>query len=172
MKKILHELSNCEEKLNYNEIENLIEYLVDFDPRQIIGIGAGRMGFALQAFIMRLGHMGFAASMIGDTNVPRCNDKTLVFVNSSSGETPSIMLFAEQAKTVGSRLIVTTSNPNSSIGQLADQIVTLPKVESFQMMKTSFEQFSMLLYDYIALEIADRLNLDQDQISNNHSILE
>ena len=50
------------------------DYGNDFN---FIGLGAGRMGYSLRSFIMRLSHMGFQASMIGDTNVPRVTKSSI-----------------------------------------------------------------------------------------------
>ena len=39
-------------------------------------------------------------------------------------------------------------------------------------MKSPYEQFSMLLYDYLIFRLVESLGLDKNMISNNHSILE
>ena len=99
MKLILDEINMMLDSLVENEVENYIGLLTEklsSSSGDIIGLAAGRMGYSLRAFIMRLNHMGFNASMIGDTNVPRVRQNSILFINSSSGETPSILLFAEQ----------------------------------------------------------------------------
>ena len=99
MKIILDEMNGMANSLNDQHINQYIEKLSDLmlqgDSRKLkfIGLGAGRMGYSLKAFIMRLSHMGYNATFIGDTNVPRVTSNTVVFVNSSSGETPSIALY-------------------------------------------------------------------------------
>ena len=138
----------------------------------LIGLGAGRMGYALRAFIMRLCHMGFNASMIGDTNVPRVKENTIILINSSSGETPSIIQYAQQAKSEKGKIFLTSCSTDSSIGTLSDFIIKLPTVKTQQLMKSPYEQFSMLLYDYIVIKLMNSLDLDSDKVSYNHSILE
>lgn len=138
----------------------------------IIGLGAGRMGYALRAFIMRLCHMGFNASMIGDTNVPRVRKNTIILINSSSGETPSIIQYAKQAKYEKGKIFLTSCSTNSTIGLLSDFIIKLPTIQSQQLMKSPYEQFSMLLYDYVVIKLMKSLDLDPDKVSYNHSILE
>ena len=110
--------------------------------------------------------------MIGDTNFPRIDENTLVLINSSSGETPSIRLFTEQAKAAGSTIVTFTSGMESSIARLSDLIVFCGDNTSQQIMKTLNEQFSFLLFDYIAAKYIETYSLDKEWISNNHSISE
>jgi 6-phospho-3-hexuloisomerase len=60
---------------------------------KIVGVGAGRVGYALRAFIMRLNHFGFNASFIGDTNVPALTSDDMLIVASTSGSTPTISYY-------------------------------------------------------------------------------
>ena len=175
MKLILDEIDMMHDSLIKNDVESYIELLTEklsSSSGDIIGLAAGRMGYALRAFIMRLNHMGFNASMIGDTNVPRVKQDSILFINSSSGETPSILLFAEQAKNEKGEIFLTTCNKKSSIGKLSNSIIQIPTIQSVQLMKSPYEQFSMLLYDYIIYRLVETLGLDKQKISSNHSILE
>ena len=175
MKLILDEIDMMHDSLIKNDVESYIELLTEklsSSSGDIIGLAAGRMGYALRAFIMRLNHMGFNASMIGDTNVPRVKQDSILFINSSSGETPSILLFAEQAKNEKGEIFLTTCNKKSSIGKLSNSIIQIPTIQSVQLMKSPYEQFSMLLYDYIIYRLVETLGLDKEKISSNHSILE
>jgi 6-phospho-3-hexuloisomerase len=154
-------------------VDNLTMLLKNNDGKSdLIGLGAGRMGYALRAFIMRLCHMGFNASMIGDTNVPRAEENTVILVNSSSGETPSIIQYTQQAKSEKSKIFLTSCSSNSTIGLLSDFSINIPTIQSHQLMKSPYEQFSMLLYDYIVIKLMDSLDLDPSKVSFNHSILE
>ena len=178
MQEILREMTEMSQQLNSKEvsiyIDHLSLHLSSKKPSEIeiIGLGAGRMGYSLRSFIMRLSHMGFNASMIGDTNVPRVTKDSIVFVNSSSGETPTILLYAQQASAVNPMIFSTTCNIESSIGLISDFCITMPTVSSKQLMKSPYEQFSMLLYDYIIIKLMGSLNLDPSKVSANHSILE
>ena len=175
MKLILDEINMMLDSLVKNDVESYIEVLtkkLSSSSVDIIGLAAGRMGYSLRAFIMRLNHMGFNASMIGDTNVPRVKQDSILFINSSSGETPSILLFAEQAIKEKGEIFLTTCSKESSIGKLSNNIIRIPTIESVQLMKSPYEQFSMLLYDYIIYRLVETLGLDKKKISSNHSILE
>ena len=139
---------------------------------KIIGVAAGRMGYSLKGFIMRLSHLGYSAYMLGDTNLPRVNEGDLVIIGTSSGETPSIKLFAEQAKDHGAQVCVVTASPDSSIGSLADSILCYKNITSKQLMKTYHEQLTWLLYDAMSMLIFKAADKDRVFVENNHSILE
>jgi len=140
--------------------------------RDIVGIGSGRMGYSLRAHIMRLSHIGYNAYFIGDTTLPRIGKDSVVIINSSSGETPTNILYAEQAVAAGSYIITITSNKNSTIAKMSDLIVETPIMESVQLMKTIYEQYSYILFDYVTESVVSNLELDRDIITHNHSILE
>ena len=55
---------------------------------------------------------------------------------------------------------------------LADIVVTVPSIDSNQLMKTVYEQYSFLLFDYIAGEVLKLSELDVTWVEQNHSILE
>lgn len=177
MNTIIDEMNNMFMTLDESEVDSYVtkiskhinDYGKDFN---FIGLGAGRMGYSLRSFIMRLSHMGFQASMIGDTNVPRVTKSSIVIVNSSSGETPSILQYTQQAIEEGGQIFLTCCNKNSSIAKYSTSLITIPSIKSKQLMKSPYEQFSMLLYDYLVIKLMDVLNLDANAVSHNHSILE
>lgn len=139
---------------------------------KIIGVAAGRMGYSLKGFIMRLSHLGYSAYMLGDTNLPRVNTGDLVIISTSSGETPSIKLFAEQAKNHGAQVCVVTASPDSTIGSLADVLLCYKNINSKQLMKTYHEQLTWLLYDAMSMLIFKAADKNKVFVENNHSILE
>ncbi len=154
-------------------IETLVACFCELPKNcRIFGLGAGRMGYSLQAFIMRLSHLGYDTFMIGDTSLPRIGNQDIAIINSSSGETPTIGLYAQQAKSAGAKLIMLTSSPDSSIARLADLVVSYRTPRQNQIMKTANEQFSLLFLDYVAHLIVIKRQLAIDMIETNHSILE
>ena len=93
---ILNELNLAWKQADLVELENLVDFILRKKSNSFVGLGAGRMGYSLQSFIMRLSHLGLKSFMIGDTTVPRINENSVVLINSSSGETESIKLYAQQ----------------------------------------------------------------------------
>ena len=171
MQKIFEELKSLWMTVNQDEINNFVE-IVSGHKGNIICLGAGRMGYAVQGFAMRLSHLGFSTFMIGDTTLPRIQKDDLVIVNSSSGETPSIILLTQLARKHGAKLLIVTSNSKSSLGELADHQICYGPVETNQLMKSAYEQFTFLLFDHISYLIFNKNNLNKIWVEGNHSILE
>ena len=172
MQEIFDEL--CEMYDGTSNLEEYVKILCDgfTQGRPVVGIGAGRMGYALRAHIMRLSHLGYQAFFIGDTTLPRVDTNSIVVINTSSGETPSNILFAEQARAAGCFIVCITSNKASTIALQSDLVVATPAIKSHQLMKSIYEQFSFLLFDYVCESVVNKLGLDRERIVNNHSILE
>jgi len=172
MKEIFEELQTM-----YAGTKGVEEYVTALEKalhhnKDIIGIGAGRMGYSLRAHIMRLSHIGYNAYFIGDTTLPRIDANSVVVINSSSGETPTNILYAQQASAAGSYIITVTCNKDSTIAKLSDLVVETPTLESHQLMKTIYEQYSYILFDYVTESVVANLELNRDIITQNHSILE
>ena len=172
MRKIFKELEKMYESTKgVDKYVSVLEKSLNAN-KVIVGIGAGRMGYSLRAHIMRLSHIGYNAYFIGDTTTPRIDSNSLIIINSSSGETPTNILYAQQASTAGAFIITITSNKESTIAKLSDLVVETPALESHQLMKTIYEQYSYILFDYITESVVTNLKLNRNIITHNHSILE
>ena len=77
-----------------------------------------------------------------------------------------------QAKQAGATIILLSANNESKIANLADRTICYTVEEDFQLMKTSYEQFSFLFWDFVAQKIIVSGNLNVEKIEYNHSILE
>ena len=173
MNKVLAELNNAWDLQDKSHVEAFVDQLsARLFKGAIVGIGAGRMGYSLRGFIMRLAHMGANASFIGDTNVPAVNKNSTVIINSSSGETETLKIYARQAKGAGAQLFLITQNPESSIGHLSDLVLSMPVIDSIQVMKTFPEQYTFVLLDHITTLIVAKLKLNNDFLKKNHSVFE
>lgn len=169
---------------NYKEFCNKFFDLTKTKTRSVIGLGAGRMGYALQGFIMRLNHIGFRTAMIGDTCVPKIKQNDIVIVNTSSGETPTILLYIKQAKQFGAIVFTITTSPDSTAALMSDAYLIYGKdFKSKQPMKSAFEQFTWALFDQMVYDFltSDEKSVELDSgvysydgiiINTNHSILE
>jgi 6-phospho-3-hexuloisomerase len=171
MKMIFDELNILWDSVDQTRLEQVVGEIVKCKGN-IICLGAGRMGYAVQSFAMRLSHLGYKAFMIGDTTLPRVGEGDLILVNSSSGETPSIVLLAKLAANHGGRLICFTSDASSTLAEMSEIVIVYQKHKSSQLMKSLYEQFSFLLFDYISREVFIASGTEKNWVENNHSILE
>lgn len=171
MEEIFNELRIITESLDPNAEQIWTSEIIACKGK-IIGLGAGRMGYAMQSFIMRLSHLGYRAYMIGDTTLPKIGAGDLVLVNSSSGETQSVCLLAQIAKDHGARVVVLTAGRGSRLDTMSDVSVFYRHIKSKQLMKTLCEQFTFLFFDWCAFQLARVGKLSINEIETNHSILE
>ncbi len=179
-------------QLILNEINNVLSIIDDdsvnlfineiLSANKIVVVGAGRVGYALRGFSMRLSHMGLSAYMLGDTNVPNIGKGDLLIVASGSGETQTIYDIVKIAKDNKSNIISICGNLTSRIALLSDVIIYLKTPnknthsinpsESIQPMTTLNEQCIGILCDSIVLKIMEKLNETHITMWNRHSNLE
>ena len=173
MEKILTEISLSWSQQDKDKLEDFIQNLNQLlVNKKIICIGAGRMGYSVRAFSMRLMHLGFNSSFLSDTNVSRIDKNTLVIISTGSGETPTNILYANQVKNAGGVLCVITKNIHSSVGKLADYILELKCPPSVQPMKSLTEQYTYILFDYIVYRLIEINKFEESTLLSMHSILE
>ena len=86
-------------RLTPDMAETLIQEL-ETAPR-IFGCAAGRSGFILRGFLMRLMHLGFTVYFVGETTTPRVRPGDLLMVMSGSGETAQPREMQRRANAVG-----------------------------------------------------------------------
>lgn len=148
---------------------------------KIVTVGAGRVGLSMRAFAKRLKHLGKESYFIGDDVLPKFGKNDLMIIGSGSGETASNITMAKKCKEAGSKLILVTSKPKSSIASLADLVVCIgfeeeqlerESFQSIQPMTSLFEQILFLTLDAIVLDLMDLLNVNEEQMRDRHNVFE
>lgn len=169
-KVVLGELQKTFEDNKDISFEEMTKFIVGAE--KIVGVGAGRVGYSLKSFIMRLKHFNLDSYMLGDSNVPRTGERDLLIVASGSGETKSTLTIVKKAKEYGMKIFGILGKEESSIAELCDAKLVLRIPESIQPMTTLNEQSLLLLFDMYVLELQKSIKMDNSQMKNNHSILE
>jgi len=174
---ILKEIDRILASVKQKEADSLIKAILR--AKKVVLVGSGRMGLVSKAFSMRLSHLGFSSSCLGDSNVPSVGKSDLVIVASGSGETQTIYDLAKIAKQSKARVFLITANPRSRIGRLADGLVIIKaptkfdrKTKSIQPMTTLNEQCLGIFYDAIVLMLMKRLKKTHASMWKKHSNLE
>lgn len=176
---IIEEITSVLQTVNNNEATNLATEIMA--ANKIIVFGAGRVGYAIRGFGMRLGHLGFKAFTLGDSTVPSIGKGDLLIIASGSGETQTVYDIALLGKKNGASLALITGRPESRIGQISDLTVTMKapsKVieangfKSIQPMTTLNEQCLSILFDTIVLILMQQTNQTHDDMWARHSNLE
>lgn len=180
---VLTEIKNVLYGISHMDVERMIALVLEVQKNnsKIVVCGAGRVGYAIKGFGMRLGHLGFNAYTIGDSTVPSIGQNDLFIVASGSGETQTIYDLVVIAKNNNANIIYIGGNPDSRIGKLSNIYVKInapsktnqiDNIKSIQPMTTLNEQCLSIFFDCIVLQLMDNMGETHDTMWNRHSNLE
>lgn len=171
---IVDELGRTLSGICVDQAESLINLILN--SKRVFVSGAGRSLLMLRAFAMRLMQFGFLVFVVGDTTTPAIEPEDVLIVGSGSGETATLQIFSNKAKSIGSKLALITIFPDSSIGKLADVIVKIPApttktqihndAKSIQPGASLFEQSMLLFLDSIVIRL-----IEAKQLTANNQLL-
>lgn len=175
------------------ELEKAIEMLVGYKDKKVLVIGAGRSGLVGKAFAMRLLHLGYSVSLLGETLVPSISEEDLVFAISGSGTTKLVVTATEVAKQIGAKVIALTSYPDSKLGKMADHVIELKGrtlvaedvakrdyfnrqllglYEPLAPLGTLFEDAAVILLDSLIVSLMAKINATEDDLRKRHANIE
>ncbi|KZX15236.1 3-hexulose-6-phosphate isomerase [Methanobrevibacter cuticularis] len=185
-------LKNIELATDYIEESTISNFLdVITKSNNIFVIGAGRSGLVAKAFAMRLMHLGIGTYVVGETISPAISEDDSILAISGSGETNTIVSAVRIAKDRGSKVLVLTSYPESTLGSLADSILLVKgrtKVDidnedyikrqidgnytSLTPLGTAFELTSLIFLDGLISELMHKMGKTENDLKNRHTVLE
>lgn len=148
---------------------------------RIFVAGAGRAGNIMKGFAMRLMHMDLCSFVAGESVTPAIGPGDLLVLGSGSGETASAVSMAAKAGTLGAKVALITTRPQSQAAGLAHVVVEIPAVsklaahtgtEVLQPMANCFEQCLVFFTDSVTMLLMERLDKTSDQMYRNHANLE
>ena len=177
--KITNELNELVGKIDDKQIDDFNQLIQS--ANSIFLAAAGRSKLMLQAFGMRLMHLGFNVYVVGDVTTPAITDKDLLLIASGSGETGSLVSMANKAKKVNSKIALVSTKNESSIARLADVVVVIPtstpkdsnqKPLSIQPGASLFEQSLLIFFDGFILTYMENNNIKLEDIMIKHANLE
>jgi 6-phospho-3-hexuloisomerase len=175
---VLTEINHGIEQLDFSRIDALLQEIQSV--KRIFCIGAGRSGIMLQAFCMRLNHLGLQAFMLGTVSCPPTVPGDLVIAASGSGENAGVIAILQKAKKLGARTAVFTASTNKSIESYADTIIRIcaphglvnDGTYSCQPMRTLFEQVSFITYEVLIALLRKRCAISEQDMAGRHANLE
>ena len=174
---VLSEIDGVLSSINEESLDKMISIVSD--SNKIVVAGAGRMGYSIKCFGMRLGHLGYNTWTLGDSTVPQLGKEDLLIVASGSGETQTIYDIVKRAKIDGVKVILITTSNTSRMANKADHIILMNAESAFtgdrgtiQPMKTYVEQSLLILLDIVVLKIMGETKEDNLSMSKRHSHLE
>lgn len=170
IKLIMDEIMEVMDLVKESELDESLPYFQK--SKRIFITGAGRSGFQAKGFAMRLMHIGYTDFVLGETITPAIQKGDTWLAISGSGTTKGIVSDTEAAKKLGLNIVVITSDRDSALGKLADQVIIVPGatktgagIKSNQLLSSLFDQTVHITLDALALKLANR-----DQISNEEAL--
>lgn len=182
---ILEHLRVSSKKLKEKQVNGFINTLLG--AKRVFVVGSGRSGLVLRAFAMRLMHLGIDVFVIGETITPSLRDDDLLVALSGSGETSFAVSAAKTAKGIGTKVVVITSYPRSTLAKFADFIITLPgrtkialikshvdrqivgEYESLAPLGTLFEITSLVFLDSVIASLMLKLGRKEEELRARHA---
>ena len=175
-KRMIQELEETLSALPEEGLGGLTEKLLG--AGRIYVAGAGRSGYAMRSFAMRLVHLGLTAYVVGDTVTPAIREGDLLLIGSGSGSTSGLLSMAQKARKIGADLALVTTRADSPIGALASLTLRLPAPTketgsaSLQPMGSLFEQALLLTLDTAVLLLMERTGQTAQEMAARHANLE
>lgn len=156
------------------EITNLINSIAE--SGKVFIAGAGRSKMVASMFAMRLMHCSYNVHIIGDSTTPSISKFDLFLIVSNSGETSQLVDFAKRAKGFGAKIILVTSNKESTIGSLADHVIqigsTPRNIENVLPLGGRFELSTLIFLESIIIEIMKDNDFIDEDLQALHANLE
>ncbi|ARI77969.1 6-phospho-3-hexuloisomerase [Halobacillus mangrovi] len=184
MKQTIHtvsyEVSQVLSQVNEGEAESFSKAIQH--ASRIFIAGEGRSGLMGKAFAMRLMHGGYQVFVIGETITPNIEKDDLLVVISGSGSTNSLSHYAVSAKEAGAEVALVTTNAQSKIAEVSDQLLVVPAAtkkrrleepETIQPLGNQFDQSVHLLLDSIIIYTLEQTNeASYEEMTSRHANLE
>ena len=142
---------NAKIKLDTSEISQIIHFLCEMNKENEEGVYS-----------------------MYDINVPPISKNCLVIILSGSGETNSQIEKAKEVKKIGAKLVVLTSYPKSTIGRMANLLITVPgrnateESESLLPMGTKFEVTVSDVLEILIAYILRKEKIPPDMLKEMH----
>ena len=177
---VLQELTHTLSSIDEVQAEKFVQLIDEAD--EVFCAGAGRSGFQVKGFAMRLMHLGKETHWIWDDTTPGMHPGDLFIATNGSGAIGHITYVVEQAKKAGATVAVVTGSPKQTCPQLADFTLFVPAavfngtddraVPSIQPMGNLFEQHLYMLFDMIVMMLEEKMQVSHADMEKRHRNIE
>lgn len=175
---VAREICDAISRTDDEQVETLLDMIEEAE--HIFVGGAGRSLMMMQAFAMRLMHIGLDSWVVGETTTPAVVPGDLLIAGSGSGQTRMTLALVEAASARGARTAVITGHEDSPLAQAADHYVHLHAPVVFlnherptrQPPGTLFEQCLLAQGDAMILMLMHRRGTTEEHIQRRHTKFE
>jgi 6-phospho-3-hexuloisomerase len=150
--------------------------------RKIALYAGGREGLMIRALAMRLFHLGYEVSVVGDMTAPFLTNGDLLILSVGPGYVSTVDALRSVAQRDGATVICLTAQPDGRTARAADKIVYLPaqtmaddtegRAKSVLPMGSLYELVLFVFNEIVVLELLKRSGKTFDQARDRHTNLE
>ena len=172
---ILNQVRACVDNVGDGEVERFIQMMRA--AKSVIVFGRGRSGFVGRGFVVRLTHLGIPAYFVGETVSPPVHGDDVVVLLSGSGETFSVVVTGQTARTLGTKVVSITGAPDSTLGKMGDLTILLrtptgDRQRTLAPLGTLFEDACLVFLDGVVAELMRRQGATEESMRARHATLE
>lgn len=145
--------------------------------KSVVIFGRGRSGLVGRALAVRLSHLGLRAYVVGETITPPVHEDDVVVLISGSGETFSVRVTGEVARSLGCKIVTLTGSRTSTLGKMADLVILLRTSASGRQRElaplgTLFEDACAVFLDGFVAQLMDEMGETEESMRARHATLE
>jgi 6-phospho-3-hexuloisomerase len=144
---VRNEIADTAAQIDDRQLARLAAQISQAD--RVFVTGAGRSGLVLRMAAMRLMHLGLTIHVAGDTTTPAISSGDLLLVASGSGTTSGVVKAAETAANAGARIAAFTTNQDSPLARLSNELVIIPAQQKTDHGSGVSRQYSGSLFEQV-----------------------
>jgi 6-phospho-3-hexuloisomerase len=191
---LINQMSNLEEYSNKigaevtgvlsgvepQQLENFLNSIQK--ARKIALYGGGREGLMIRALAMRLFHLGYNVSVVGDMTAPFLTEGDLLILSVGPGYVSTVDALRSVAQRDKATVVCLTAQPAGKTSAAADQVVYLPaqtmaddtggKASSILPMGSLYELVLFVFSEIVVLELLKRTGKNFGEARDRHTNLE
>jgi 6-phospho-3-hexuloisomerase len=178
--KINEEVTAVLSRVDLQQMKTLLDLIQG--AHRIALYGGGREGLMIRALAMRLFHLGYEVSVVGDMTAPFLTNGDLLILSVGPGYVSTVDALRSVAQRDGATVICLTAQPDGETARAADKIVYLPaqtmaddterKVTSVLPMGSLYELALFVFNEIVVLELLKRTGKTFGQARDRHTNLE
>jgi 6-phospho-3-hexuloisomerase len=178
--KINEEVTAVLSRVDSEQVEAFLDLIQK--ARKIALYAGGREGLMIRALAMRLFHLGYDVSVVGDMTAPFLTNGDLLILSVGPGHISTVDALRSVAKRDGATVVCFTAQPNGKTALAADKIVLLPaqtmaddtggKATSILPMGSLYELVLFVFSEIVVLELLKRTGKSFGQARDRHTNLE
>ena len=178
--KISEEVSAVLSRVDGEQMQTFLDLIQQ--ALKIALYAGGREGLMIRALTMRLFHLGYDVSVVGDMTAPFLTTGDLLILSVGTGYVATVDALRSVAQRDGATVLCLTAQPEGATALAADKIVYLPaqtmaddtggKATSVLPMGSLYELVLFVFSEIVVLELLKRTGRTFGQARDRHTNLE